>query len=156
MSRAFYPPPREAPVPGGAYVAVVVLPVREGRLVAFDVDDPAARGRWFPWTPLPRETQPWEVAAALVEEWCGVDVADLRLVDALGLEGLGGSWQLTLVFRAELLGLPRGGARRRPVELPLHSLGPTAGFAPADLLRWASEGPRDAPSPPTSTSPRLF
>ncbi|MCS7296317.1 MAG: hypothetical protein RMK15_04795 [Chloroflexota bacterium] len=156
MSGAFYPPPRREPVAGGAYVAVVVVPVWQGQLVAFDVTAPGAEGRWFPWAPLPWGTEPWEAAASLAEEWCGADLAELRLVDALGGEGLGGSWQLTLVFRAELLGPPRTSAQRQPVLLPAQPAAPVGGFAPADVARWAA-GPGPALSPPAAAEgPLLF
>lgn len=158
MSGAFYPPPRTEPVPGGAYIAVAVVPIWRGELVAFDVTAAGAEGRWFPWAPLPRGTEPWEAAAALAEEWCGADPAELRLVDAMGGEGLGGSWQLTLVFRAELLAAPKGDPHRRPVLLPAQPAEAVGGFAAADLARWAGgdAGGGGLPPPATQRPPLLF
>lgn len=149
MSSAFYPPPRSEPVPGGLYLAAVVVPVWQGRLVAFDVAEPSARGRWLPWAPIPHGHGPWEAAAEVADDWCG-EVADLRLVDALMGEGLGGSAQLSLVFRAEMLGAPRGDAQRTPVFVEVPPVAPVAGFSPADLARWVAGGSPGEGGPPSA------
>lgn len=157
MSGAFYPPPRSEPVPGGLYLSVVVVPVWQGQLAVFDVVEPSARGRWLPWAPIPHARGPWEAAAEVADDWCG-EVADLRLVDALAGEGLGGSRQLSLVFRAELLAAPRGDAQRTPVLVEVPPAEPVAGFSPADLARWvAAGGPvNGGPATPRGGAPLVF
>ncbi len=127
---------------GAPRVTVHAVPVHAGRLIAFAVDapdDPGAGGRWLPWTPLPPGGEPWEMASALVDEWCGeARAAELRLLDALAA-GDG----LALVFRAELTAMPD--ARRGvPHACARADLDAIRGFARADLERWLDAG--EAPS----------
>src|SRR5262245_51798796 len=102
MAGAFFGPPRDRPVAGGAHATVHVVPVFEGRLLAFDVLSEAARGRWLPWDVLPFQGNPYELAAELVDEWCDGAIHDLALADVLSLVVPAEGWELAIVFRAEL------------------------------------------------------
>jgi hypothetical protein len=130
---------------GGAHLAVHLVPVFDGRLVAFDVGPPAP-GRWLPWDLLPFGGNPYETAAALGDDWCDGAVIDLRLCDALSLAAPGESWELALIFRAELDAMPAGDDARRPVALAAGpGLATVTRFAAADLERWLGD-----PAPPDS------
>jgi hypothetical protein len=133
---------------GGAHLAVHLVPVFDGCLVAFDVGPPAP-GRWLPWDLLPYGGNPYETAAALGDEWCDGAVIDLRLCDALSLDGPDESWELALIFRAELDAMPAGDDARAPVALAAGpALATVTRFAAADLERWLG-----SPAPPTTGSP---
>jgi hypothetical protein len=130
-------------VRGGAHVAVHLVPVLEGRLVAFDVQGPAA-GRWLPWDLLPFEGNPYETAAELGDDWCDGALLDLRVVDVLSLGVPGESWELALVFRAELAAMPAGDDARTPVALATADLGTVKRFGAAELKRWVGSGGGEA------------
>ena len=83
MAQAYFGKPSKTFVPGGAHVAVYVVPVFEGRLVVFDVAARAARGRWLPWDVLEFGGNPYETAAALADDWCEGAVSDLALADVM-------------------------------------------------------------------------
>jgi hypothetical protein len=83
VAQAYFGKPASTFVPGGAHVAVYVVPVFEERLVVFDVAASAARGRWLPWDVLPFGGNPYETAAELADTWCEGAVADLALADAM-------------------------------------------------------------------------
>jgi hypothetical protein len=147
---ARFGPPVAAFQRGGAHVAVHLVPVFDGRLVAFDVGPPAP-GRWLPWDLLPFAGNPYESAAALGDEWCDGAVIDLRLCDALSLAAPGESWELALIFRAELDAMPAGDDARAPVALGAGpALASVTRFAAADLERWLAETSA-ALSPPAGT-----
>lgn len=140
MAQAYFGKPAKTFVPGGAHVAVYLVPVFEGRLVVFDVQASAARGRWLPWDILAFGANPYEAAAELADSWCNGDVSDLALVDAMsfpfGVEG----WELALVFRAELTALPPGDDARTPVPFDAGEFDAIGNFDPVDLERWVSRG----------------
>ena len=135
---ATFGPPTSRPTAGGAHIAVHLVPVLEGAIVAFDVTAPEARGRWLPWDLLDYAGNPYETAAALADDWCGGDITDLRLVDALSFPEQAGSWELALIFRAELGAMPPADDARTPVALPADDPGPIWRFDPVDLTRWAA------------------
>ncbi len=137
MEGAYFPPPRTSFRPGDSFISVHLVPLWQGRLVVFDIDEPPARGRWLPWTVAWFQANPYEVASALVEEWCGTFPHDLRFVDALSFETEGGGWELALVFRAELGEQPVSAAGRRLVLVDPADLAPVGRFDAADLARWA-------------------
>ena len=85
----------------GVLLSVHVVPVLEGRIVAFVLDSPGPQGRWLPWTVLTQGANPYEIASTIVDEWCDGAMSDLRLVDVISREGEDG-WELAIVFRAEL------------------------------------------------------
>jgi hypothetical protein len=135
--------------PAGAHVAVHLVPVFEGRIVAFDVLGPAA-GRWLPWDLLPFEGNPYETAAALGDQWCDGSVLDLRVCDVLSLPSPGQSWELALIFRAELGQMPAGDDARRAVALAPGEMSTVMRFAATELERWlgpASNPEAQAPGP---------
>lgn len=144
MAQAFFGKPAKTFVPGGAHVAVYLVPVFEGRLVVFDVQASAARGRWLPWDVLEFGGNPYEAAAALADAWCDGAVSDLTLADAMsfpfGVEG----WELALVFRAELTALPRGDDARTPVVSERGQFDAIGNFDPVDLERWVTGIPAAA------------
>jgi hypothetical protein len=129
-------------VRGGAHVAVHLVPVYKGRIVAFDVSGPAS-GRWLPWDLLPYEGNPYETASELGDDWCDGAVVDLRVVDALSLAAPGESWELALVFRAELAAMPAGDGARSPVALDAGELGTVKRFDATELERWRGSGGGD-------------
>jgi hypothetical protein len=151
--RAFFGPPSDGFVSGGAHISVYLVPVYNGRLVVYDVQAKEARGRWLPWDVLDFGANPYEAASALADEWCGVGLSDLSLVDVMSFPVEGGGWELTLIFRAELDEGPRGDNTRTPfVFAPgvVDAIGP---FDPVDLQRWI-EGPiAAAPRPHVQAPP---
>lgn len=149
MEGAYFPPPRTSFRPGDSFISVHLVPVYQGRLVVFDIEEPPARGRWIPWTVAWFRANPYEVASALVEEWCGSFPDDLRFVDALSFETEGGGWELALVFRAELSERPAGGGARRPVLLERGALTAAGRFEAVELSRWVGPFPEERPSAPT-------
>jgi len=151
-ARAFFGPPNDGFVSGGAHISVYLVPVYRGRLVVFDVQAREARGRWLPWDILDFGANPYETASALADEWCGVALSDLSLVDVMSFPVEGGGWELTIVFRAELDEGPRGDDARTPfVFAPgvVDAIGP---FDAVDLQRWI-DGPAAAPARPHVQSP---
>lgn len=149
MAKAIFARPERAPVRGGAYVSAYLVPVFEGRLVAFDVTAPEARGRWLPWTVLDFGQNPYEAASGLVDQWCQGAVTDLTLVDVLSLPAEGGGWELAIVFRAELAAPPKGADDRHPFLFERGRFDAIAAFDPVDLERWVAAGP----PPPGATAP---
>jgi hypothetical protein len=146
MDAAFFGKPRGEYTSGGAHLAVYLVPVFDGRLVAFDVHTAGARDRWLPWGILTFGGNPYEDASALADDWCQGAVADLRLVDVISGSAMG-SWELALVFRAELTAMPAADARRSPVPLPRPLDASIRQFQPADLERWLCDaGPSSAPA----------
>src|SRR5512139_876083 len=146
MPQAYFGKPAATFVPGGAHVAVYVVPVFEGRLLVFDVAASAARGRWLPWDILEFGGNPYEAAATLADEWCGGAVADLALADAMSFPFEGASWELALVFRAELTEMPGGDANRTPFLFEPGEFDAIGNFDPVDLERWVTRVPAAPPS----------
>ena len=136
MAQAFFGKPASTFVPGGAHVAVYVVPVFEGRLVAFDVAASAARGRWLPWDVLDFGGSPYEAAAALVDQWCEGSVSGLTIADVMSFPFAGGSWEIAVVFRAELTALPVGDDARKPIAFAAGEFDAIGNFDPIDLERW--------------------
>lgn len=137
----------------GILLSVHVVPVLEGRIVAFVLDPPGPRGRWLPWTVLPQGANPYEIASTIVDEWCDGAMSDLRLADVISREGDGG-WELAIVFRAELTALP-GHERGAPRVCDPQDLAAVQDFEAIDLERWLGGG--GAATPPTEgDSPKLL
>lgn len=155
---AFFPAPKKGFQQGGAHIAVHLVPVYEGRLVAFEVTARGAEGRWLPWAVLDYQGNPYEHAAALVDDWCQGHVRDLRLVDVMSSEAEG-SWELAIVFRAELTAYPVPDGPRAPVGLQ-PPLGESLNRLPAlELDRWLALTPPPEvapdPAPHADDGPRL-
>lgn len=143
-----------APAAGRPQVTVYLVPVFAGSLVVFDIERPRdLAGRWLPWTALPFEANPYEVASSLADTWCDVPMADLRLVDVMSFPGAPGGWELALVFRAALAEAPASDADRIAVHFPAGSLDAIGPFDPADLERWLHG---DASAEPPSASALVF
>ncbi len=142
--RAFFGPPLASMASGGLQVTVHVVPVLEGKLVAFDVTAAEARGRWLPWSVIDYAQNPYEAASLLVDDWCDVPLDDMALVDVMSLPAPGEGWELALVFRAVLAAAPRGDAERRPHVYEAGDFDAFGAFDPVDLQRWVQV------SPPTS------
>jgi hypothetical protein len=140
-SRAVFGPPLDQPVRGGLHVSVHVVPVFEGRLVVFDIESHAARGRWLPWAVIDFGQNPYEAAATLADDWCGVTLADLSLVDVMSFAVDGGGWELAIVFRAELESLPATSGERTPVPFEAGKYDAIGNFDPVDLQRWVESRP---------------
>ncbi len=148
MPQAYFGKPANTFVPGGAHVAVYLVPVFEGRLVVFDVAASAARGRWLPWDILEFGGNPYEAAATLSDEWCEGAVTDLSLADAMSFPVGGGGWELALIFRAELNARPAGDDARRTVVFEAGEFDAIGNFDPVDLERWVIRAPQPpAPAP---------
>tara|TARA_B110000263_G_C15225814_1_gene472183 strand:+ start:583 stop:1041 length:459 start_codon:yes stop_codon:yes gene_type:complete len=125
---------------GGTFLTIHIIPVYKGKLVAFDVTAPEAKGRWFPWTVLNYGIEPYEAAANLVDDWCEGSTQQLSLCDILTFMSYEGAWQISLVFRNELITLPHGDFERKPLlfdkELPTK----IDKFQSADIERWINSG----------------
>lgn len=156
-ARAFFGPPRASFTPGGAHVAVYLVPVFEGRLVVFDVSARPARGRWLPWDVLDFGQNPYEAASALADDWCAGAVSDLSLVDVMSFPFEGGGWELAIVFRAELTSLPEPDDVRAPYHFPAGQYDAIGSFDPVDLERWVGAAPATArePEPPRESRSNL-
>lgn len=142
MSRhAFFGRPEKSFVPGGTFITVYLVPVFEGRLVAFDVPARQARGRWLPWDVLPWGGNPYVTASELGDDWCDGTVDDLVLVDVLSFEVPGEGWELAIVFRATVRTLPAGTDARRPFAFEPGRFDAIGNFEPVDLERWVLWGP---------------
>lgn len=149
-SKAIFGRTERTLVRGGAHVSVYLVPVFEGRLVAFDVTAEEARGRWLPWTVLDFGQNPYEAAAGLADQWCGGAVSDLSLVDVMSLTVPGGGWELAIVFRAELMERPKGAPDRTPVFFEPGQYDAIAAFYPVDLQRWVERGANPTATPSTA------
>ena len=145
MAQAYFGKPVTTFVPGGAHIAVYLVPVLEGQLVVFDVAASAARGRWLPWNILSFGANPYEAAAELADLWCGGAISDLRLVDAMSFSVPPEGWELALVFRAELDALPDPDDARRALLFEPGKFDAIGNFDPVDLERWVDGGPDAAP-----------
>lgn len=143
-------------MPGGAHVAVYVVPVFAGELLVFDVDAPGVRGRWLPWTVLEYGANPYETAAALGDDWCEGAVSALEVVDVLSFPSELDGWELALVFRAELTKRPEGDAQRRPVLAAPEGIDAIGPFDPVDLLRWVERGGGGGPGAGRGADPLVF
>ena len=146
--RAFFGLPQDGFVRGGTHITVYLVPVVDGGLVVFDVEARQARGRWLPWDVLDFGQNPYEAASALADQWCNLPLRDLSLVDVLSLPVEGGGWELAIVFRGELVGMPPGDPYRKPVRIePGHfdAIGP---FDPVDIERWVG-----TPAEPAAARP---
>ncbi len=139
----------------GVLLSVHVVPVLEGRIVAFVLEAPGPGGRWLPWTVLPQGSNPYEIASTVVDEWCDGAISDLRLVDVISRDGDGG-WELAIVFRAQLTDLPRG-LRGAPRVCEPQDLAVIHGFEAVDLERWLGVVGDEAAAEPTveGDSPKL-
>jgi hypothetical protein len=155
-NHAFFGPPRETFVAGGAHIAVYLVPVFDGRLVVFDVTAEEARGRWLPWTVLEFGQNPYEAASMLVDDWCGGQISDLSLADVMSFPVGGGGWELSIVFRAELLQDPKGDEVRRPYIFEPGLYDAIGRFDPVDLERWVtrSAGTARTPQPAAPAAPK--
>ncbi len=157
--RAFFGPPRESFTGGGGHIAVYLVPVFEGRLVVFDVAAREARGRWLPWDVLDYGANPYEAASTLADDWCNTSMLDLTLADVMsfpGEQGQGGSWELAVIFRAELAAQPAGDEVRTPILLDTNQLDAIGSFDTVDLERWVtSNRGAGAPKPADSGSAGL-
>ncbi|HCV00494.1 MAG: hypothetical protein CL484_07055 [Acidobacteria bacterium] len=143
----------------GVLLTVHVVPVLNGRVVAFLLNaEKGPSGQWLPWTVLKHGSNPYEIASALVDEWCEGPMSDLRLVDVLSKQSEDG-WELSIVFRAELTSLP-GDARGSPQACEPQNLADIHGFQAVDLKRWlemASPSPKlqEAPTQASGDDPSL-
>lgn len=136
QGRAFFGPPEDGFVRGGAHLTVYLVPVVDGGLVVFDVEARQARGRWLPWDVLDFGQNPYEAASALADQWCNVPLRDLSLVDVMSLPVEGGGWELAIVFRGELVGVPPGDIHRKPVRFEPGQFDAIGQFDPVDIERW--------------------
>jgi hypothetical protein len=141
VSQAYFGRPQATFVPGGAHVAVYLVPVYEGRLVVFEVRAPGVRGRWLPWTVMEYGANPYETAAALADDWCQGAVSSLGVVDVLSFPFDADGWELALVYRAELTARPTGDANRAPVVFAPGEADAIGPFDPVDLQRWVAGEP---------------
>ena len=132
---------------GGVLLTVHVAPVLQGQLVAFLLEAPGPGGRWLPWTVLKQGANPYEIASAIIDEWCDGAMSDLRLVDVISREGDDG-WELAVVFRAELTAMPRG-ERGAPRVCDSQDLAGVRGFDAVDLERWLGMAAALAVATPT-------
>ncbi|MEP7216105.1 MAG: hypothetical protein ABI782_07615 [Anaerolineaceae bacterium] len=136
--KAFFGPPVSGPVPGGTQLTVYLVPVFEGRLVVFDVQAQEARGRWLPWDVLDSHENPYEAASELADAWCGVPLTSLALADVMSFTQPSGSWELAVVFRAELFAAPIGDSERVPFVYTAGQYDAIGNFDPVDLERWVT------------------
>lgn len=156
MPSAFFGPPKGSFQRGGAHIAVYLVPVFEGQLVAFEVTARGAQDRWLPWNVLPYGENPYVEASALADDWCDGAMQDLRLADVLSGDAEE-SWELSLLYRVELTAMPAGDALRKPVALPVPLAAPIRQFSAADLERWVRAGQPANPRPhPASDAPKLL
>jgi hypothetical protein len=158
VASAFFGPPKGNFQRDGAHIAVYLVPVFDGRLVAFDVNARGAQDRWLPWNVLPYGENPYVEASALADDWCGGAMRDLRLADVLS-GSAEESWELSLLYRLELTAMPRGDALRKPVALALPLESSIRQFETADLERWVrSAQPGNPPPRPAAPqdSPKLL
>jgi hypothetical protein len=153
VAQAYFGRPASTFVPGGAHIAVYLVPVFERRLIVFDVSASAARGRWLPWDILDFGANPYEAAASLVDLWCGGAVSDLALVDAMSFPYPGEGWELALVFRAELTEMPEGDDAREPFAYEDGEFDALGNFDPVDLERWVK---RNEPRAENAGQPGLL
>jgi hypothetical protein len=137
-SRALFGPPQRTAAKGGLQVTVHLVPVFEGRLVAFDVSSGEVHGRWLPWAVIDYRQNPYEAAALLADDWLDNALHSLRIVDVMSLEGPLGGWELAIVFRAEMGALPSGDSERVPYPYPAGEYDAIGLFDPADLERWVA------------------
>ncbi len=142
--RAYFGPPRDGPVKQGTTVTVHLVPVHEGRLVAFDVRAREAQGRWLPWCVLEYAGNPYVTASELAEDWCEGAISDLRLADVMSFSPPGGGWELAIVFRVELTALPRQRDDRAPAVFEPGRFDAIGPFDPVDLQRWVETCPPGA------------
>jgi hypothetical protein len=140
VAGAYFGPPNDSFVAGGTHITVYLVPVLEGRLVAFDVSAREARGRWLPWDVLDWRGNPYECASALADDWCGGAIGDLRLADVMSFPFEGGGWELALIFRAELTAPAAGDDVRTPYVFPAGAYDAIGNFDPVDLQRWVEGG----------------
>jgi hypothetical protein len=154
-SQAFFGPPQHGYVDGGAHITMYLVPVHQRRLVVFDVAAREAEGRWLPWDVLAFGGNPYEAAAELADRWCGGDITDLSLADVMSFELPPGSWELAIIFRAELASMPAGDGSRAPVLLEPGRYDAIGPFDPVDLRRWV-EAPGLAASSEEPAGPGLL
>lgn len=154
---AFFGPPADSFVAGGAHIAVYLLPVYEGQLTVFDVEASQARGRWLPWDILQWGGNPYELASELADLWCQVPLADLTLADVMSFPAPEDAWELAVVFRAELAEPARGDETRAPYFFPQGQFDAIGPFDPIDLERWVTGTvvTRPAMAPPTFEEARV-
>ncbi len=144
-ARAFFGPPSRTAAPGGLQVSVYLVPVYQGRLLAFDIHAKAVSGRWLPWAVIDYRQNPYEAAALLADDWLDVALDDLRVVDVLSAEGPLQGWELAIVYRAALAELPKGDSDRAPYLYPADRYDAIAIFEPTDFERWV--GPAQTQEP---------
>lgn len=121
---------------GGAHITVYLVPVFERGLVVFDVEERQARGRWLPWDALDFGQNPYEAASVLADDWCGVALDDLALVDIMSFAVEGEGWELAIVFRGELAEMPAGDSARKSFRFDPGRYDAIGPFDPVDLERW--------------------
>ncbi len=136
--RAIFGPPKETPAAGGLLVTVHLVPVFEGRLLAFDLAQPHVRGRWLPWAVIEFGQNPYEAASLLADDWLDVPLVDLALADVLSLPGDGGGWELAIVYRAHPAAMPSASADRQPFLYAAGAFDAIGAFDPVDLERWVT------------------
>jgi len=141
MRQAYFGRPQAGFTPGGAHVAVYLVPVFAGRLTVFEVTAPGVHGRWLPWTVMEYGANPYETAAALADDWCDGAISALEVADVLSFPFDADGWELAIVYRAELTSLPPGDANRRPVLFARGEAEAIGPFDPVDLLRWVERSP---------------
>lgn len=138
MSSAYFGPAAPSFVPGGAHVAVYLLPVYNGQLAVFDVEARQARGRWLPWDILPWRGNPYELASELADLWCQAPLTDLTLADVMSFPSPEDEWEIAIVFRAELAEPAHGDDVRTPYFFPHGQFDAIGPFDPIDLERWVT------------------
>lgn len=154
-ARAFFGPPARGPSEGGLQVSVHLVPVFEGRLVAFDVRAGQVHGRWLPWAVIDFRQNPYEAAALLADDWLDVPLTDLRIADVLSVDGPLGGWELAIVYRAECAARPRGDGQRTPFVYEPGEYDAIGIFDPLDLERWVGM-PAPPPATPSPQPPQIF
>ncbi len=111
--RAIFGPPVTRPLPDGLMFTIDLVPVHEGRIVAFRWPGlsqlaGAPDHPWLPWDHLEYGEQPSRAVVRILSQWTGrTDLAvDARMADLYSMVGPDGVWHVSLIFRVELVEPP--------------------------------------------------
>ena len=123
LMRATFGPPTSRPLPGGFLLAIDIVPIFEGRLVAFRWPGLTRAGLdevpiWLPWDYLEFGEPPARAVPRILSQWTGrEDLGQhVNMVDIYSQVQPDKTWHFSLIFTVTIREIPAAVGHVKAVE----------------------------------------